>query len=400
MRAMSTAARITRSKTGSTYATALIGEGSAARDMSRANPQGSLVPNPSPTLAHVTEAGPPMSTGVPATIATPMDTSTTSAESEDDLLLEEPTTERRRERKTLLVLRQEYKRTKSALNKTLSHLEFLKDCDQKRKIPKGLQINITCNAPLADMTDVKERFTGYKDQAEHGYKQALLLHYSKLEIKLRGNLEAIIQEMEETVREASQPERDQHTEMLCKRNNNILKEKEELLERKKRKLEYLEQPQNQGRCKRNDRFNTSRNHPYQRPQRAQPNRSGRGRTNFTGPRQRNNQGPRANQTQPRPLFQPPQPRPLLQPPQPPQAQLPTPQAARQAPPQPDITGLTDLFANWLKQNQSAIVQQPPALLPNYTCAAGMQPPMLHNPVVNPHVGQPPMLPRGGQQGFR
>ncbi len=332
-----------------------------------------------------------MSTGVPATIATPMDTSATSTESEDDLLLDEPITERRRERKTLLVLRQEYKRTKSSLNKALSHLEFLRDCDQKRKIPKGLQVNIACNALLADMTDVKERFKGYKNQAEFGYKQALLLHYSKLEIKLKENLQAIIQDMEETAREASQPERDQHTEMLCKTKDNILKEKEELLERKRRKLEYLEQPQNQGRSKRNDRFNTRPNHPYQRPQRTQPNRSGRGRNNYTGPRQRNDQGPRANQIQPRPPLQPPQPQ---------QAQLPIAQAARQAPPQPDITGLTDLFSNWLKQNQSAIIQQPPALFPNYTCAAGMQPPMLHNPVVNPHVGQPPMLPRGGQQDFR
>ncbi len=382
--------RLTRSKTNS-YATALSGEGSAARDMDRAIPQGPLVPNPSPTLALVTEAG-PTSTGVPATIATPMDTSTstTTTDSEDDLLLDEPAG--RRERKTLLVLRQEYKRIKSSLNKTQSHLEFLKECDQKHNIPKGLQVNVRCNALLADRTDVRERFKGYKDQAEHGYKQALLLHYAKLESQLKKDLETVMKEMEETTRIASRQERDQHLEMLCKTNENILKEKEELLERKKRKLQYLEQPQDQGGRKNKHRFPPTRpSHPYQRPPSTQPNRSDRGRTKYTGPRQRYNQGPRANQTQPRP---PPPP------PPPPQPQMQAAQTARQAPPQTDINGLTELFANWLKQNQRAVVPQPPALFPNYACAAGMPPPMLHTPAVNPHAGQPPMLPRGGQQGFR
>ncbi len=52
MRATSMAAndRLTRSMTNS-YTNALSGEGSAARDMDRAIPQGLLVPNPSPTLA-------------------------------------------------------------------------------------------------------------------------------------------------------------------------------------------------------------------------------------------------------------------------------------------------------------------------------------------------------------
>ncbi len=72
--------------------------------------------------------------------------------------------------------------------------------------------------------DVKQRFTGYKDQAEHGYKQALLLHYSKLEIKLKGNLEAIIQEMEETAREASQPERNQHRNALQDERQHLERE--------------------------------------------------------------------------------------------------------------------------------------------------------------------------------
>ena len=73
---------------------------------------------------------------------------------EEDLLRE---TEEEEDKK-LLSLRQTYKRTKSNLTKIRSHLAFIRDCKTLDKTPRGLRVEVTCNALLAELSTVKRRF--------------------------------------------------------------------------------------------------------------------------------------------------------------------------------------------------------------------------------------------------
>lgn len=379
----------TRSKTYANVTGNNTSEGSVGRGTKKMTAPPSTAPHPSPTLANDRAAG-PMSTEVPANISQPIN----MIDSDDDLLLE-PAPPRK---KSLLILRQEYKKLKLNLNKTRSHLEFIRACLDKETTPRGLQVNVRCNALLADFTDIKERFAGTKQTAENSYTQALLLHYAKLEMKLKKDAEAVTAEMEATSRTVTPEERQQHQEMLTKTDINIQKQQEELTERKKKKLEFLDKP-GQGRKERRRKGNYGNNprnsasHPYKRPTNSNP-RQPQHQQKAQNPRHFKPQ-PNNGSTQ------------VLQP------QNPVPMHSAQ-PNSTDIAGLTNLFANWLKQtNQQAPMQPPtilnnppcavgiqhPPLLSNPPCATGTQPPMLHNPVVNPLLGQPPMLFSRGQQGF-
>ncbi len=233
-------------------------------------------------------------------------------------------------------------------------------------------------------------------------------------MKLKNDLEAVIAEMEATARTVTPDEKKVHQDMLTKTNENILKEQEELEERKRRKLEFLEHPRarqpRDRRSKNNYSYNPNQraNHPYNR-----------------FPRQYRGQPRRGNNQRPRPQH-------LAQrgaPPPAQQANIPAhtqPQSYMQVQatghaPQPNVAELTNLFSNWLRQNgphvpqqpptlvprppcamemqQPRPPQQPPTLVPKPPCAVGMQQPTLHNPAVNPPYGQPPMLFNGGQQVF-
>ena len=78
---------------------------------------------------------------------------------------------------SLLALRKAYKRSKSALVRVSSHLQFIEACSQQDKTSKGLTVNVRCSAYLADYTNVKAKFTETKARAESEFSESLRLHY-------------------------------------------------------------------------------------------------------------------------------------------------------------------------------------------------------------------------------
>ncbi len=62
------------------------------------------------------------------------------------------------EKKSLLAWRQAYKKIKCNLNRVSSHQEFIEACMVNRKVPRGLQVKVQCNALLADLSDVRSKF--------------------------------------------------------------------------------------------------------------------------------------------------------------------------------------------------------------------------------------------------
>ena len=60
--------------------------------------------------------------------------------------------------KTLLAMRQLYKKMMTNQIRKENHMAFVKICLDNHKIPRGLQINVACNAFLQDLTNIKASF--------------------------------------------------------------------------------------------------------------------------------------------------------------------------------------------------------------------------------------------------
>ncbi len=98
-------------------------------------------PTPAPTLAH-TEVGSQIARSAPEQdTAIVLDTEMTEEE-EDNIL---GITNQATERKTLLSLRQQFKKTCTNMARVKSHLNFLAQCRNEEKIPRGLTVNVQCN---------------------------------------------------------------------------------------------------------------------------------------------------------------------------------------------------------------------------------------------------------------
>lgn len=348
-------------------------------------------------------------------------------------------TEGSEERKTLLSLRQAFKKNRCNLNRIESHLQFIDTCLQDGRVPRGLRVNVSCNALLADLTRVREKFRETKDVAEKGFSHSLKDHYLELKEKLTRDLIKLDEEMELEMRRASLEEREEHRKMMEKTKENVNKLEKNVQETKKRKLELLKNPQDK-----RQRGNWSKGYNYinnngNSNQSSQPNQtnSARSNNNFRGGRQngrgnfrgrgrgsRNNRGRGAVLVNQRPndrtacrqpvlnvqLAPPPSLQQLPPPPPPPPPQATPTQSVGNTHPQQfqatqalnstqassDLRQLTALL-NQLVANGS-LAQQPPTLLPQIPCAAGQQPQTLLVPAVSSLSGQPPTLSGHGQQG--
>ena len=162
-------------------------------------------------------------------------------EDPDDVILEDGTTTVP-ERKTLLSLRQAYKRTSCNLIKVNSHIEFMRACIDQEKTPKGLQVNVRCNALLADLTMIRESFMETKLEAEYIFSENLHLHYKKVQGKLENEMVTLKRGMEDELKNANAYEKKIHKEMMEKTNDNVQRQEKQLQERKKRKPEELCHP--------------------------------------------------------------------------------------------------------------------------------------------------------------
>ena len=66
----------------------------------------------------------------------------------------------------------------------MSHLDFLNQCITQGVTPRGLTVNVSCNALLAHYSDVEAQFFATKSQAEAYYVRALKAHYESAKVKL------------------------------------------------------------------------------------------------------------------------------------------------------------------------------------------------------------------------
>ncbi len=307
---------------------------------------------------------------------------------EDDKLLDEQTedtteapmeiqTTSTEEKKSLLAWRQAYKKTRCNMDKARSHLEFIRACMGNKKIPKGLQVRVQCNALMSDLTDVKTKFQCTRGMAEKEFTESLEEHYVKLLTQLERELVDVEFHMTRELRNASEEDRKSHEIMMAKTRENIEKLEKTLEDTKKRKMEMLNQPPEKRR--RDSRDTRKRDYVEQgrrpRVDRPPPPPKYKPQTN----RQSTNKQIPAPQAQ-----QPYRP----SPPQAPQAQ--------QSNSNTELSTIASLLNELLMQGRTQ--RQPPTLLPP-PCAMGQQPPTLPAPTVSVMPGQPPPLSGHYQQGF-
>ncbi len=164
---------------------------------------------------------------------------------EDDRLLETNTNEY----KALLAGRKKYKKLQSQLARVSSHAD---ECSQEGITPKGLRVNVKCNALLPDYSNVRQRFKQTSTQAEGEFKTSLEVHYSTAKDRLEREVEELKETLTTVLSTASTSEREEHSQMMATTDNNISKEMEKLRETKVKKMEFLQnpdraRPQNRGR---------------------------------------------------------------------------------------------------------------------------------------------------------
>ena len=111
---------------------------------------------------------------------------------------------------SLLALRKAYKRSKSALVRVSSHLQFIEACSQQGKTPKGLTVNVRCSAYLADYSNVKAKFTETKGRAESEFSESLRLHYRTAAQRLDSEVQEIEKAMQDITKVSNKRDRDEH----------------------------------------------------------------------------------------------------------------------------------------------------------------------------------------------
>ncbi len=158
---------------------------------------------------------------------------------EEDLLLEDPIPASVREDKTLLAFRQEYKKVSTCITRANSHLNFIQQCEERENVPKGLRVNVKCNALLTEYTQVKEKFMATKTMAEKDFASHLKEHYSKVLEKLETELKQVQEKMTMKMEQVGDEEKKNHLELMDKTKENIIKHRDRLVELKKKKLEHL-----------------------------------------------------------------------------------------------------------------------------------------------------------------
>ena len=354
--------RVLRSSSNVSYLTAISG----VEPPARATRLSQKPKAPAPTLAQ-NEAG--------SEIERSANDSTTSTDSEmpEVNVLTNETTER--EEKSLLALRQQYKKTRTNIARVRSHLNFLQQCQEQQKTPKGLRVNVRCNALLADYTNVKEQFKTTKETAEGEFTTSLKEHYELIIEQLEQDLKELEATMTKELEKVDEEKRREHEDLLKKTTDNITKHEERLKERKKQKYDNLSNGEETRRRERRENI--------QRRQERQERPRGRGMPYQSRPKRQ----PSTQTTRPK---TPPRPAPMeTQPTQPPPSNI-----------VQEVAEMRSLLNKLLLNQQANQVQQPPQL-PGISHCPPMVPqhPSLFGPGGNTLPGQHPSLVRQGQQYF-
>lgn len=312
---------------------------------------------------------------------------------DEDALLMDPA-ENQQERKNLLSLRQSFKKNRCNLARVNSHLDFINQCMHNEKTPKGLTVNVHCNALLADLTTIKQKFKDTKEEAEYEFTESLNMHYKSVKKTLEKELTELERHIETEQTRATDAELKIHQEMMSKTRENIEKQEKRLEERKRKKIEVLSHPKEKKPRESKD-YDSSKSRYNNNPKGApRPRRSDYRQRNYPKPNKPqssitvNSTEMTTIQTKATP------PQPLMQNPSPyQQGPLPTPQ-----PQAPQLSSIISMLGQLLQQ-PNAMQQQPPSLLPHTPCSVGQQPPALQVPQMSTVFGQPPQLSGYGHQGF-
>ena len=307
----------------------------------------------------------------PADDHTPMETNEedTARDSELPLL----------EKKSLLALRQENKRTKCNHIRVCSHLDFIARCIAEQKVPKGLTVNVRCNALLAEMTIIEDRFKDTKHESEYMFSESLRLHYQHVKTELEKDLAALEKDMQDESTKATEEERELHQEMMDKTKVNIEKQQGRLEETKKRNFLDLTMPRDKRPCEEGMSITKSNNYHTRGSQRGR----GRGQRPQYKPRKQGHRYPQES-GRPEPVRR--NPTPYRQygniQAQEPNQQGATPTPLMQPQPsapvsQPDLTTVVNMLSQIMQQQ--GMKQLSSMVLANPPCAAGQHPPPLLAP---------------------
>lgn len=262
---------------------------------------------------------------------------------DEDMLLDGPLPLMRpvRTDKTLLAMRQQYKKLKTNQMRIKSHLSFIQQCRRERKIPKGLQVNVQCNAFLHELSNVKQQFNTTKAIAEQGFSKSLEEHYLMAKAKIDKDLEELEKTIAAKLEQANPQEKAEHEYLMAKTRENVSRHEERLGERKKKKLEGLGESQ--------------RRKPPRGQERQQPDRQRR------LPYSRERRGPQHTaQQQTQPQFQ---------------TQMPT--APPPAPLPADTSQLAREIQNLRSMVSQLMVRQIPNQMPQQQSAASCIPAQQH-----------------------
>ena len=123
----------------------------------------------------------------------------------------------------LLALRKAYKRMAGLFHKTRGHLNFLRDCHNKRTIPRGLQLKIPCMAAAQARTNIALNFDEITSTAERTLLEALIEHYQIVTDQASEELEETQLEMARTVARADRLTTLRHSDLMKLTDANLLK---------------------------------------------------------------------------------------------------------------------------------------------------------------------------------
>ena len=133
--------------------------------------------------------------------------------------------------RALLTLRKDYKNTSVALVKARTHCSFVSTCKGNSQTPKGLRIGVNCSAFLADLTDARpHQFETTSKTAETQYVDHLHCHY-RAQLKQKQSI--LLDTMTTVLERATLEEKDEHTRMRRKTDDNSRRLARDLAEKKK-----------------------------------------------------------------------------------------------------------------------------------------------------------------------
>ena len=139
-----------------------------------------------------------------------------------------------------------FRKVHSQLARVQSHLKFANECLTHNVTPKGLKVNVSCQAMLRDYTNVAVRFQQTLQKAEHDYSNHLLSHYKGTRDQLLVQLAQVEEAIEQALETATPDEKTEHDDLIKSSLENVEKEMERLKENKLKKLDLLKKPPPKG----------------------------------------------------------------------------------------------------------------------------------------------------------